>query len=482
MTQPTIAKLQSHADRLLSSGDNLGAIAAYKALLDRAPHLVDAWYNLGYLQRTVRDFHSALESYTQALRRGIAGSEEVYVNRAVILFEHFGKIEDAENDLHTALEIAPNFLPAWLNLGLIAEDRGDAKETRNAYTHVTVIDPANGRAEARLAALDLLEGNAEIAIDRLRLKLTTGKLPLEDDAEMRFALGHALDAVGDYDTAFGMFHTANRSVNSLIPPAQRYDPIAQDKMVDAIMRTFDGYAVADNSADVNTPIFIVGMFRSGSTLCERLLATHSRVTAGGEIEEVPQLVAQMGMSWPSNFAQVDTNAWREHYLAATTSRFPQADILTDKRCDNIFHLGIIKAMFPEAKIIHTRRQAIDNILSVFFLYFSQSVSYANDLHHILHYYKSYRRILDHWRGLYNKDIIDFDYDQVVHNPAGEMELLLDLLGLSRESACLTGCPADGIVRTASAWAVRQPVNTRSSFRWHNYERHIPYLVEELDGY
>jgi tetratricopeptide (TPR) repeat protein len=482
MTQPTIAELKSQADRLLSSGDNLVAITAYKRLLDRAPHLVDAWYNLGYLQRTVRDFHSALESYAEALRRGIAGSEEVYVNRAVILFEHFGKDEDAENDLQAALKIAPDFLPAWLNLGLIAEDRGDSKETRNAYTQVTVIDPANGRAEARLTALDILEGNAEAAIDRLRLKLTTGKLPLEDDAEMRFALGHALDAVGDYDDAFEMFQTANRSVSNLMLPEQRYDPMAQDQMVDAVIRKFDGSAVADNFTDVNTPTFIVGMFRSGSTLCERLLATHSRVTAGGEIEEIPQLVAQMGMSWPSGFAQVDTNAWREHYLAATTSRFPQADILTDKRCDNIFHVGIIKTMFPEAKIIHTRRQAIDNILSVFFLYFSHSVSYATDLHDILHYYKSYRRILDHWRNLYGEDIIDFDYDQVVRNPAGEMEVLLDRLGLSTEPACITGCPVDGIVRTASAWAVRQPVNTRSSFRWHNYERHIPDLVEELDGY
>jgi tetratricopeptide (TPR) repeat protein len=482
MTQPTIAELQSQADRLLSSGDNLGAIAAHQQLLDRAPHLVDAWYNLGYLQRTGRDFHSALESYTEALRRGIAGSEEVYVNRAVILFEHLGKGEDAEQDLQAALKIAPDFLPAWLNLGLMAEDRGDSKGTRNAYTHVTAIDPANGRAEARLSALDILEGNAEAAIDRLRLKLKIGNLHLEDDAEMRFALGHALDAVGDYDDAFEMFQTANLSVSKLMLPQQRYDPMAQDQMVDAIIRLFDGSAVADNFTDMNMPTFIVGMFRSGSTLCERLLATHSQVTAGGEIEEIPQLVSQMGMPYPNSLAQIETNAWRARYLAATTSRFPLADMLTDKRCDNIFYLGFIKAMFPKAKIVHTQRQAIDNILSVFFLYFSHSVSYATNLQNILHYYKSYRRILDHWRTLYGKDIIDFDYDQVVRNPAGEMQSMLGRLGLSIEPACLSGRPADGIVRTASAWAVRQPVNTRSSFRWRNYERHIPALVEALDGY
>lgn len=481
MTQPTLAELQARANLLLHSGDYLEAIIAHKALLDRAPHLVDAWYNLGYLQRSVRDFHSALESYTEALSRGVAGSEEIHVNRAVILFEHLGKLEEAENDLNAALKIAPNFLPAWLNLGLISEDRGDAVGAREAYTHVTVIDPANGRAEARLTALDILEGSAEAAIDRLRSKLATGNLPVEDDTEMRFALGHALDAVGDYDEAFEMFQTANRSVRNLML-TKRYDPIAQDQMVDAIIRIFDGSATADDIADVNSPTFIVGMFRSGSTLCERLLATHSRVTAGGELEAIPELVAQMGMPWPSSFADVDTNAWRAHYLAATTSRFPQADMLTDKRCDNIFHVGIIKAMFPEAKIIHTRRQAIDNILSVFFLYFSHSVSYATDLHDVVHYYKSYRRIVDHWRSLYGQDIIDFDYDQVVRNPAGEMKSLLDLLGLSGESACLSGRPADGIVRTASAWAVRQPVNTRSSFRWRNYVRHIPYLVEALEGY
>jgi hypothetical protein len=169
-------------------------------------------------------------------------------------------------------------------------------------------------------------------------------------------------------------------------------------------------------------------------------------------------------------------------LREVRSRFPAADVLTDKLCVNVLHIGLIKTLFPESRIVHTHRNALDNILSVFFLYFDDSISYGFALDDAVHYYKSYRRLMAHWQSLYGDDILGFDYDAVVRDPEPSMRRLLDFCELATEPACLAGQAADGVIRTASAWQVRQPLNDRSSGRWRNYARHIPKLIAALDGY
>ncbi len=485
MDEPGLSVLQARADALLRSGDVAAAIAAYKALLEHAPGRTDAWYNLGYLQRTARDFEGALASYAAALTHGAADAEAIHVNRAVILAEHLDRPYEGEAELRHALAVNPLFLPAWLNLGLLAEDSGDADAARAAYAEVARHDPANGRAAARLAALDVVQGDAAGAAARLSRLLAAPGLPPPEAAEIGFALGNALDATGDYRLAFTAFAEANRTARSLVPPSLRYDGAAQDRLIDALIGNFPR---TDRHAEVSggdPPVFICGMFRSGSTLCERLIARHGRVTAGGELETIPAMAAHRLHPYPTAVAGLPDTALddlRADYLREARARFPHADVLTDKRCDNVLHIGLIKTLFPEAKIVHTRRHALDNILSVFFLYFDDSISYGFSLGDAVHYYKGYRRLMDHWRSLYGDDIIDFDYDAVVRDPEPVMRRLLEFCGLEPEPACLAGQAADGVVRTASAWQVRAPLNTRSSERWRNYAAYIPEVIAALDGY
>lgn len=482
MIEPSLAALQAHADSLLRAGDVTGAIAAHRALLVRAPDRADAWYNLAWLQRTDRKFDDALASYSAALAHGASGREAIHVNRAAILAEHFGRHEQAEAELRDALAADPAYVPAWLNLGLIGEDRGDRDLARCAYDEVARRDPPNGRAAAGLAGIDVVEGRAAQAIDRLRKVAAIPGMTQEDRAEIGFALGNALDATGDYVAAFAAYSRANQVAQSLLHPALRYDRRAQDALVDAIIRTFDGSLAKARPTEGTSPLFICGMFRSGSTLCERLLAAHSRVTAGGELEAVPALVARSLAPYPDSFAQADPDALRAAYSAEIDVLFPRADVLTDKRCDNVFHIGLIKSMFPDSRIVHTHRQALDNILSVYFLYFGDGAPYGFDLDDAVHYYKSYRRVLGHWRGLYGGDVVDFDYDQVVADPRSAMQAVLAGAGLGVEEAALSGQPKPGVVRTPSAWAVRRPVHAGSSSRWRNYSRHIPHVIEGLKDY
>lgn len=481
---PTVQQLMVRAGALLQQNRFEDSIDAYRTVLDRAPQHVDAWYNRAWLETRVRRFDDALASYAAALANGVAGAADVHVNRAAILSEHLGRDAEAEAELAAAIATSPDFLPAWLNLGLLHEDHADRGGARHAYERAIAIDPFNGRAHARLAALDIVEGAADEAIARLQSALQTRGLHAEAEAEMQFALGNALDSLGDHATAYSAIATANRTALAAVHPAARYDRVAYDRLIDDLIAS----ALPEAAVSLHepaAPIFICGMFRSGSTLCERLLARHSRVTPGGELATIPALIGERLQPYPASLAELNVerlDELRQLYAREVTTRFPAAARLTDKRCDNFLHIGLIKALFPAARIVHTRRHALDNIVSILFLYFDDNIAYGFSIDDVVHYYKGYRRLMAHWRTLYGADIFDFDYDAVVRDPGPTMRALLDFCALEPEAACLAGEAAEGSVRTASAWQVRQPLHSKSSERWRNYAAPLAEAIKALDGY
>ena len=217
------------------------------------------------------------------------------------------------------------------------------------------------------------------------------------------------------------------------------------------------------------------MFRSGSTLVEQILASHPQVTAGGEIEILPAIAARHFApslaAWPALNA-ANRQKLRGAYARVVASRYPDAEVVTDKRPDNFLHIGLIKALFPNARIVHTRRDPIDNCLSVYFLHLSQSMPWALDLLDTAHWYRQHERLMAHWRTLCGGDIHEVDYDRLVAEPRPVIEGLLAHCGLPWDDACLAFHQTRTIVRTPSAWQVREPLYTRSSGRWRRYERHL----------
>jgi Sulfotransferase family len=161
------------------------------------------------------------------------------------------------------------------------------------------------------------------------------------------------------------------------------------------------------------------------------------------------------------------------------SLFPQGDRVTDKRPDNFLYIGLIKRLFPDARIVHTVRNPLDNCLSIYFLHLDHGMSYALDLADIAHYYAQYRRLMAHWKTLYGADIFDLDYDALVHEPRPTLERLTQFCGLEWEAACLSFEQATRAVKTASVWQVRERLYQRSSGRWRNYAAHIAPLQAQL---
>ncbi|MEG3145642.1 sulfotransferase [Sphingomonas sp. RT2P30] len=472
------AQLIAVGDDHLRQGRFADAIDAYRSVVEARPDLADVWFNLAWAQRAERHFAASLQSYEQAIAHGIVRPEEARLNRATILYDHLGATDLAIGELNAALRLNPDFLQAWLNLGNIAEERGDADGAKAAYRRAVAIAPRAGRGHARLAVIETAAGRAEEVVSHLKQLLDQAPTA-EDRAEILFALGGALDATAQFDDAFQAYEAANWFAASFAQ--HRYDPEAQERLVDRLIAAYPHpvAAVAQDAGGIASPVFICGMFRSGSTLAEQILGRHSAVHAAGEREDIPAIVRSLD-PYPEAAAAMSADqaaALRARYLAEGAA----GGVTTDKRCDNFLHIGLIKSLFPGAKIVHTVRQPLDNLLSIYFLHFGDAVSYGDDLRNAAHYFRQYRRLMAHWTNLYPDDIAALDYDRLVADPRSEMARIMRFLDLRWEDQCLAAGATDGAVRTASAWQVRAPLHTRSSGRWRHYARHMATIREMRDS-
>lgn len=465
------------AAELERAGRNAEAIAAYERGLRRWPHFPDSWYNLGRLLRFERRYDAALAAYQQALDLGVAQPEEAHLNRGVIYADHLRRDDLAEAELRAALRLNPAYVPALLNLGNLAEDLGRRDEARTLYERILSIDPGCHAALARLAGVAELAGRDDPLLVRLSGAMERSDIAAADRAVLGFALGRALDASGDYDGAFGAYQAANRASRASMPTGARgYDRTAQERYVDALIAAFGNTgALAPRRPAAPRPIFVCGMFRSGSTLAEQVLAAHPQVASGGELDLLPAMVRNELAPFPASMAGIPPGRLVQlggQYLQSLQGLYPGAGVVTDKRPDNFLYIGLIKQLLPDARIVHTVRNPLDNCLSVYFLHLDHGMSYALDLLDIGHYYRQYRRLMAHWRSLYGADILDFDYDEYVREPRPAVERLLGYCGLEWCDACLERDRVPGAVKTASVWQVRQPLYRASSGRWRNYARQL----------
>lgn len=457
------------------------AIAAYEAALALRPGLANSWYNLARLQRQAGRFEAALDSYAQALAHGVSEPEEVHLNRGVIYADDLARSDAAEAELNRALGIHPRYVPALLNLGNLFEDRGDRPNARAAYERALAIEPGNVLALARLAGVATLSGPSDPLLARLRAGVAASSADPAARADLGFALGAALDRLGAYDEAFAAYESANAASREM--SGVGYDRAAQERFVDRLIAAFPKPAAPRPGEAGEAPVFICGMFRSGSTLAEQILARHEAVSPGGELGLVPALAARL-QPYPEAAAAATPQVLaglRSDYLTELRRVHPGDGLVTDKRPDNFLHIGLIKSLFPDARIVHTRRNPADNLLSIFFLHLEPRIAYAQDLGDSAHWYAEYRRLMAHWHCLYPGDIHDLDYDALVADPRPNIAALLRFCGLSWREACLSFHEADNAVRTASAAQVREPLYRRSSGRWRNYERHLAGLLEAMRG-
>lgn len=477
--------LQAQADALLDAGRHPEAIAAYRALLAASPRRPDAWFNLGYLQQVAGRFAEAVTSYERAIECGVQRPEEAWRNKALILAEQLARPEDAEQALLEALRCNASYVPGWIDLGRIAEQTGRRDAACAAYERALAVEPSNALALSHLTNVKKPRGPDDPLLARLRAAAARDDLGAADRAALGFSLGKALDEAGCYDEAFRAYAQANDASRASAGAGWRgYDRSAWEGWIRRLPHWFRGGRadVGSDEAATPRPIFICGMFRSGSTLVESILSGHPQVTAGGELDLLPRIARDLWSRIGAGGLPLDAErlaAARAYYLQSARTLHPDATVLTDKRPDNFLHLGLVKQLFPGAKIVHTVRDPLDTCLSVFFTHFDLSQTYATDLLDIAHWYRLYETLMDDWRAQYGADILDLRYEALIAEPEAQIRRLLDFVGLDWDDGCMAFHSVQRSVQTPSVWQVRRPLYASSCGRWRHYRSHIGPLAAAL---
>jgi tetratricopeptide (TPR) repeat protein len=458
------------------------AISAYQAIVARWPKLPDAWYNLGLLQRGMFRFNEALTCYQRALSLGISRPEEVHLNRGVILSDYLRDYPAAAAELDRALTLNPAYTPALFNLANLYEDVGKRAEASMLYARILDIEPQAFEALARFANVQPTAGIDAGLIRRLKEAIPAAP-SMSARASLGFALGRLLDAQGMYSEAFAAYDAANQAslaaAGSHVIP---YDRARQEAFVDRLSASGPPGALARESGIPPRPIFVLGMFRSGSTLAEQLLAAMPGVAAGGEIDFLPRLIGSELSPFFETLQGISAqrlDGIADRYRGELLRVSASAAYVTDKRPDNFLYIGLIKRLFPDAKIVHTTRDPLDNCLSIYFLHLEQQMSYALNLMDIGHYYREYRRLMRHWKSEFGQDIFDLDYDALVREPELQLQRLCAFLGLEWSGQVPLVSTRSAAIRTASVWQVREPLYATSSGRARHYGAELAPLREYL---
>ncbi|NVK23057.1 MAG: sulfotransferase [Kangiellaceae bacterium] len=291
-----------------------------------------------------------------------------------------------------------------------------------------------------------------------------------------FALGYAYEKEGDYKKSFEFYEFGNK---------QRAGRFNKSQYIDFIGSLKENYKkvsfISDQTTSTFIPIFILGMPRSGSTLLEQILSSHSKVERLGELPYINQLIWDFEQStiknYPSNIEELDekrVNRYREHYFKSCSKHLSSKSLyITDKNPNNFEHIGFIRKVFPEAIIIDTRRSFQSNAFSLYKQLFIRGQEYSYSFDDIITYYKGYESIMEYWHSLFPEKIFSVNYESIVNDFDTNVHRILAFCELEFESGCLEFYKNKQVVDTASSEQVRQPIYNNSLDYWKNYKKYLP---------
>jgi len=400
-----------------------------------------------------------------------------YRNRAKAL-SALARHDEAVVCFQQLLQLRSGDANAYNDLGNTLSILGKHDEAKDRYREALALQPDFVEAHRNLSEATLYRSGDE-HIAQMRQLIDRPGYGDKERALLNFALGKAHDDLGDFENAFTYFEAGNRVIKS----KTNYD-IATDRVAFARLKSrFASDALATMSHEqeegARQPVFIVGMPRSGTTLVEQILASHSQVYGAGEIGLLGQAVAEAERNSADDFEQQIT-AVREAYLSGIARLDGTQQLVTDKMPSNFLWIGFIVAALPDAKIIHVTRDARATCWSNYRNLFSAGGSnFSHDLADVASYYNLYRDLMSYWQERYPGKIYDLSYESLTEHQEPQTRALLEVLGLEWEDRCLEFYKSRRAVKTASASQVRQKMYQGSSAAWRNYEKYLGPMLEIL---
>lgn len=392
--------------------------------------------------------------------------------------EGLGRDRAAIEAYEQALRAAPDLDEALVGLGRVLQEIGDFDQASGHLERAIALRPLQTEPYLRLVSGRPVRDGDRPLIGRMEALLDKG-LPQQDCQTLHYALGKAFDNLGEYERAMSHFDRANDSaVTQLRLAGRRFDRKQHAADVDRIIATFTTDFFADH-APVGTsselPLFVLGMIRSGTTLVEQILSSHPAIGAGGELRFWGEKAPMMSQAARGTLSRAAVRRLSDDYCAQLRGLAPDAALVTDKMPTNFLLIGLIRLVFPRARIIHCRRNPLDTCLSIYLTPYANMTDFAHDRANIVSYYRQYERLMEHWRRLLAPDrFLEIDYERLVADPETVTRQMIAFCGVGWDDRCLRHERNPRLIRTPSKWQARQPVYTGSVARWRRYE---PWLRE-----
>lgn len=497
------------------------AAEAYREVIKRDPDHSDAHNNLGYVLRCQGEKAAALACYREALRAQ-PNNPEALANMGDAMMD-VGAHDDALRCFNLALNAKPDFIGALLSKGYAYYTQGDIAGALDCFKQMLQIQPENHEAIVGQAtvfektgdfrrAYALLQPMLEQGLGGWRLALVGSKVlnklgrldeaiallegevgdensPSVNSALVHFELGKLYDSTHKYEQAFSHYERANAVKQSGFG-----DPAKFLRTMDAMMALFSAEFLSTAPRASNSsarPIFIVGMPRSGTTLVEQILASHPDVYGAGELTQINQLALDLlqtserpgyeELQALKEITRQGLDRAAERYLQYLEKLAPDKSRVTDKMPHNFQYLGLIQLLFPQARIIHCKRNPMDTCFSIFTYAFNEVHTYAMDLQHLGEHYRKYEQLMDHWKKVLQLPLFEINYEDLVADQEVQSRKLIEFCALTWDDRCLRFYENKRVVNTISYDQVRRPIYKRSIERWRHYEKFLAPLKRALEG-
>jgi Flp pilus assembly protein TadD len=448
-------------------GDVRSAIVAYHRATELLPTLTEAWYRAGALVYTMGHRDEAIGCFQRAAKSG-AKTRFGRLGAARALLTQDRDVE-AERVLQQALALDPGNALAHDLLGNLLAEAGRFEEARECFTRAVAIAPLMAGSYYDLVRCRPVTMADDGLIARMQAALATPGLEVAHRMRVHLALGKAADDLGDHARAMQHFDAAD----ALREGSAAFDSVAFDTEVNRLIGRCTPASLARASAlgiGDTTPVFIIGMPRSGTTLVEQIVSSHPQVSGGGELN----FWNERGAVWHQRGAAGSEAPFLRQaaadYLRVLRAIGPKSARVTDKMPFNFLWAGLIHLAFPRATIIHCRRATIDTALSIHQTLFHPSLAFPTGGDKLVAYFRSYQRLTDHWRSVLPPDrFIEVEYEQLTREPEPVIRRIIAGCGLAWDDTCLRPERNSRSVKTPSKWQTRQPIYRHSVERWRRYE-------------
>ena len=396
--------------------------------------------------------------------------------------------EEGIESYKKSIELKANQPRVHLSLGHVYKTTGNQEASISSYNEAISFDNNFGEAYWSLANLKTYKFSSE-EISSMEKKIELTEVPEREKVHFLFSLGKAFEDMGNYDESFEYYKRGN----DLNRGRTTYDPKAIEALSERLKQFFteerfhENKDFGDNS---NSPIFIVGLPRSGSTLIEQILASHSKIEGTMELPNIMNIARKLGNSTKDRTAYPevieslqgsDLTDLGKSFIDETQFLRTGKQYFIDKMPNNFSHIGLIKLILPNAKVIDARRNPMDTCFSCFKQLFARGQAFTYDLSEIARYYVNYVNLMDHWDKVLPGYVFKVQHEDLINNQEGVTRDLIDFCEVDFESSTLEFYKTKRAVKTASSEQVRQPINTKGVNQWKNYEAHLKDLKFHLES-